>query len=533
MKPEERNQLIDELLDGVIADVDFVRIEAEMHLNPEAREAYYERLELATLFEISAESRKDFEENEQRVIEFRTSSPDGRNNWWAAAAAIGIGLLVGAVGWLSDPSGNEIADKSESVASGFAVVGEVANAVWDDGIKLDRGDLIPAGQLNLASGTVQLDLFSGVTVVIEGEAEFEVLSSMEMAVDLGKVQARVPEPAQGFRIHTAGGEVVDLGTEFALDVTREYTDISVINGKVEWYSPMEPMDTLTGGESVRHTIGEGSTRVAFEPESHTLVGDRVQELSSQRFTKEDRWLAHSEELARDGRLLAYFPMTRSGHWQRVLRDETPDGRDGAIVAAQRAPSRWGGGDLNALDFGSTGSRVRVNVPGEHEAVTFYCWVQIHSLDRWYNSLFLTDGHELYDPHWQIMDDGRLFFSVKAQDADKKAGKLDKHIAYSPVIWTPKKAGQWMQLAAVYNTEDWTITHYVNGEPVSIDHIENESLRAPIVNIGAASIGNWSDPSRDEPEFAVRNLNGSIDEFAIFSEALTASEIKELYETGKP
>jgi hypothetical protein len=95
------------------------------------------------------------------------------------------------------------------------------------------------------------------------------------------------------------------------------------------------------------------------------------------------------------------------------------------------------------------------------------------------------------------------------------------------------AGQWIQLAAVYNTDDWTITHYVNGEPVSIDRIEDESLRSPVVSIGAASIGNWSIPSRDDPEFAVRNLNGSIDEFAIFSEALAASEIKELYETGRP
>ena len=220
MKPEERNQLIDELLDGVIDDVDFVRLEAEMHLNPEAREAYYKRLELATLREIDAESLKELEEKEQKVVEFRTPLPASRNNWWAAAAAIGIGVLVGAVGWLSDPTSNEVADKSESVASGFAVVGEVVDAIWNDGIRLDRGDLVPAGQLKLASGTIQLDLFSGVTVVIEGEAEFEVLSSMEMAVDLGKVQARVPEPAQGFRIHTAGGEVVDLGTEFALDVTR-------------------------------------------------------------------------------------------------------------------------------------------------------------------------------------------------------------------------------------------------------------------------------------------------------------------------
>ncbi|MEM9280234.1 MAG: LamG-like jellyroll fold domain-containing protein [Verrucomicrobiota bacterium] len=524
MKPEERNQLIDELLDGVIAESDFVRLEAEMHVNSEAREAYYERLELSTLLAIDAEESGD-DLKKDKIVEFPVSPLAG---WWAAAAAVAIGALVGMIGWVSAPGSNEVADRSESVAHGFAVVGEIGDAVWADGHTLRRGDLVPQGRLKLASGTVQLDLFSGVTLLIEGEAEFEVLSAMEMAMQLGKLQARVPEPAQGFRIHTAGGEVVDLGTEFAIDVTPEHADIAVLDGEVEWYSPTEPMEKVVGGESIRHTIGGDSARMNFDATAMATVGDRLQELSTQRLSKEERWLAHREELASDPRLLAYYPMTQPGHWERTLQDASPMGRDGAIVAAQRAPSRWGG-DLNALDFGSTGSRVRVNIPGDHTSITFYCWVQINSLDRWYNSLFLTDGHDLHDPHWQIMDDGRLFFSVRAVN---EKGKTDKHIAYSPVIWTPKQAGQWMQLAAVYDTESWTITHYVNGERVSVDEIE-ERLRSPIVHIGSASIGNWSNPLRDEPEFAVRNLNGSIDEFAVFSAALTPAEIQNLYEIGKP
>ena len=61
----------------------------------------------------------------------------------------------------------------------------------------------------------------------------------------------------------------------------------------------------------------------------------------------------------------------------------------------------------------------------------------------------------------------------------------------------------------------------------------ENMRVDTVRIGAASIGNWSEPMREDPHFAVRNLNGAIDEFAIFSGALSAEEIRELYEIGKP
>ena len=66
-----------------------------------------------------------------------------------------------------------------------------------------------------------------------------------------------------------------------------------------------------------------------------------------------------------------------------------------------------------MDFSATGSRVKVNVAQELTSLTFMAWVKIDSLDRWHNSLFLTDGHELNEPHWQIMDDGRLFFSREA------------------------------------------------------------------------------------------------------------------------
>ena len=41
------------------------------------------------------------------------------------------------------------------------------------------------------------------------------------------------------------------------------------------------------------------------------------------------------------------------------------------------------------------------------------------------------------------------------------------------------------------------------------------------------------PTMPDARFAIRNLNGSIDEFAILSVALTADEIKEMYQYGSP
>ena len=74
--------------------------------------------------------------------------------------------------------------------------------------------------------------------------------------------------------------------------------------------------------------------------------------------------------------------------------------------------------------------------------------------------------------------------------------------------------------------------YANGKQIGnqeiIDKFHIDTLR-----IGAAEIGNWGQPFRKTPWFSVRNLNGTIDELAIFNAALTSEEITDLHENGKP
>ncbi len=252
--------------------------------------------------------------------------------------------------------------------------------------------------------------------------------------------------------------------------------------------------------------------------------------------RHEEWDRYGANLRRDPRLTAYYRMgAADGSSRRLPNEAAAGGRavtEGAIVAAARAADRWGiaGG---ALDFSPTGSRVRVTVPGEYRSLTLLCWVKINSLDRWYNSLFLTDGHELHEPHWQIMDDGRLFFSVKKNDSwDPKKSEKDKHVFYSPKFWDTSLSGRWQMVATVYDVDARKVTHFVDGRPISEESVPPEYL-VETVTIGAASLGNWGLPERDEARFAVRNLNGCMDEFALFSAALTPAEILDIYEHGRP
>ncbi len=525
MTLNERDQFIDDLIEGSISEADFLKLEAEMRVSAEARQAYYARLKLTDSLRL--ESSHLLEEDGGKTV----SIWSGAFRVLAGIAAILVVVFLGAYGLRNSFEGgtNDIATE-EPIATGYAVLAEHSEAIWVNQPNLDRGDLVPQGPLQMKSGLARLELFSGVTIIIEGKAEFEINSPMEMSVLHGKIRALVPTAAHGFKVLTNSGDVVDLGTEFALDVTPDHADMHVLEGEIEWHPNAKQKQLLSDGQSLRWTTTGNPESVAFEPNQFPGLADFERKFVSQRLQRRQSWSDSAAALGTDPRMVAYYPMNQSNEWGRQLLDESSSGLDGTVVSARQDADRWGQSG-SALNFSPAGSRVRVSIPGEHRSMTFYCWARIDSLDRMYNSLFLTDGHELNEPHWQIMSDGRLFFSVKRRDAVTGSGK-DKHIAYSPSFWDPSQSGKWFQIATVYNVDEQTTTHFVNGEAISQDRIPDEYI-VDTVRIGAASIGNWNEPTRGDPNFALRNLNGAIDEFAIFSDALSANEIAALYEKGRP
>ena len=296
------------------------------------------------------------------------------------------------------------------------------------------------------------------------------------------------------------------------------------------------MRRMEKGEAGRWSANGKVVDLPANAKSFVGPSELQTQLEAARQARREAWQQSSDALRRDPRLVAFYQMGTIEDGSRRLLNRAAAGTsnvgEGAIVAAARSSNRWGQTD-GALDFSPTGSRVRVTIPGEYRSLTLICWVKIHSLDRWYNSLFLTDGHDLHEPHWQIMDDGRLFFSVKKRDVfDRAKGVYDKHIYYSRPFWNTSLSGRWLMIATVYDVDARMVTHYLNGEPLGRESIPEEYL-VEQVSIGNASIGNWGDPIRADPHFAVRNLNGSMDEFALFKAALSSEEIKELYDHGKP
>ena len=240
MTPAERHQLIDALLEGEITEADFVRLEAELSVDPAARREYYERVGLTLLLENEATGTPRAGDSQKPAP---ADAGTSRRRWrlaFVGMSGLAAALLV-ALAWQAAharrwcrPIVVDQDPRVEKLASGFAVVSGQADAVWVDGRPRADGSLIPPGELHLRSGVVQLELFSGVVLVVEGDAQLTIHSPMEVVVSRGKVRARVPEPAHGFRLRTTAGEVVDLGTEFAVNATESEAEVHVLSGEIEW-----------------------------------------------------------------------------------------------------------------------------------------------------------------------------------------------------------------------------------------------------------------------------------------------------------
>jgi Concanavalin A-like lectin/glucanases superfamily/FecR protein len=413
-----------------------------------------------------------------------------------------------------------------------AVLTRVVDSRWAEapGIPTEEGSALPACRLRLASGLVQIEFVSGVSVIIEGPCDFELLSPVRAICHRGKVRAHVPPQARGFTIAAPGLDAVDLGTEFAVRVGEGgQGEVHVMEGAVDLHgtgdrAATRKITTLTTGRGV-HFGPDGALReIAAAPADFV---DRSTVLAREEIHHRDRhrlWLAHSQALRADPDMVLYYTFEERSTWQRTLRNvarSTGPSLDGAVVGCLWSQGRWPGKD--ALEFKRTSDRVRIDVPGEFAELTLAAWVRIEGLNTWLSSLMLTDDWEPRSAHWQINAKGEIILGVlMSEDRGSDSGHR------SPPVLGPGDLGRWVHLATVYDSRRNLIVHYLDGRAIS-----HGSLPDPIpLRIGHADIGNWNVSRAYFPD-KIRSLNGRIDEFAILRRALSEEEILRMYELGKP
>ncbi len=472
--------------------------------------------------------------------------PSLRSLGWAAAAiAASIAIMVSVVSHRRAEDQHrmvaqaterrdqelEMSDDFNRLSAGsVAVLAGVADAVGPDVASLTVGSPVSSGRFVLESGLVQLEFLSGANVVIEGPAELDLKSTKLVVCHRGKLRVRVPEQAKGFSVDTPYHRAVDLGTEFAVSVgDGDDTEVHVFQGKVELFdleqfeqqAPPSAKETLEIGAAVR-TSGKGlEHRITANSEKFVDIEKMLQILSKEGAARFSVWQQQCKHWESDPHAVVYYAFDGHKPSNRVLYNNSPSklaSLNGAIVGCRWTDGRWPG--KSALEFKGVEDRVRLNIPGEFRSITLSCWIRIDGFDRRLGSIFLTDGHNVGEPHWQFTNNGQLLLGVEA-------APLQSQEYLSGSVLKPTDLGRWMHIACVYDDEKLEVSHYVDGERVCTVPI---TKRVPL-RFGPVELGNWV--PEDLKNDRIRNLNGRVDEFLLLDRSMTDDEIRDLYVAGRP
>jgi Concanavalin A-like lectin/glucanases superfamily len=166
------------------------------------------------------------------------------------AAAVTLGLsLRGRLG--GGPSSDRRPVPSADLAAGpamgasgllwkgvepLAVVVQTDDARWEqaEGPTPVRGHTVGPGRFRLASGTTTFAFLNGVMLTLEGPADIDLISVERVFCRRGKLRTRVPKGAEGFIVASPSSAVVDLGTEFALNLEDDgHAQVMVFEGVAE------------------------------------------------------------------------------------------------------------------------------------------------------------------------------------------------------------------------------------------------------------------------------------------------------------
>ncbi len=424
-----------------------------------------------------------------------------------------------------EPNSKVNGQKSTNEAT-VAVIRRVSDAKWPAGVAHRPGDSLASGKFVLESGRVEIELLSGVQMLIQGPAEMNLHSAMKTELALGTLRARVPKSAHGFCVALHGANVIDLGTEFGIDARKNGpAELHVFDGKVR-------VERLNG-EVLPELKQKQAIEVAYNGQWREIpfrefppiddLAKAERESAKKRFAA---WQAASARLANDPSVLVYYafepdPTNEKRLTNRAMRAQPES--DGAIVSAEWEQGRWPG--KYALEYRRPTDRVALELPGRYRTLTYSVWARFDAHPkRKYWGLFYSEPSNSGEAHWQLDENGGIVFGIRRGPAGYSS-------AISGSILTPATFGTWKHVVTTVDLDAGTVVHYTDGSLVG----RFPASGLPSVFFGHSALGNFPNQAAEAylGSEQDRTFYGRIDEFVLFNRALSPGEVQQLYEEGKP
>ena len=406
---------------------------------------------------------------------------------------------------------------------------------------------------SLTSGYVELSSADGLAVVIQGPATFTVQRPGVIALDSGKLTASVGPKAHGFTVNTPAANIVDLGTEFGVNVSPEgSTEVQTFRGTVS-LSP----SAIPGGASASPTLITAGSAKRVSPIGY--ISDipagktdfvRTAELESWKPHSAEspyrRWQAYSERLRHDADLVAYYTFDNTSSAGDRLPNLTSEGSqldgilggDDSTEAPAWATGRWP--QKGALEF-ARDTQERVEIPseiggpldfsrGDEEAqpFTICLWICGEGVQP-FSSSILAKGVG-YAEQITLENDAGTSLRTWVRDASAGDKDVDPNDANSHSPLYPA----WQHLVVTYNPNHGELRLYRNGVVIaSRNDVPHCLLKTAEPLVIGGREGDRHSPNADGSPSRFTSMVGRIDELAIYKRTLSAQEIREMYQAEKP
>jgi hypothetical protein len=162
-----------------------------------------------------------------------------------ATVIVGLGIAIASTVCVSDPAHiaihwQRVSEQQQTINEKAELVGRITGMVdckWDaSNENAVRGGGVSLGHTyTLASGLLEITYDTGAKVILQGPVSYEVESKNSGFMSIGKLTGKVEtEIAKGFAIRTPTATIIDLGTEFGVEVAKDgCTTSHVFRGKIK------------------------------------------------------------------------------------------------------------------------------------------------------------------------------------------------------------------------------------------------------------------------------------------------------------
>ena len=278
MKQERLILLINAVIRGNITEKDHRTLQQTLKADSQARQIYRDRIDLEAALHTWASESADASVK-QAVLSAKRSSRIRRQDklfGLLAAAAVVLFLVAPSI-WRTffppEPQQLIVVDDPTAVAPPgqltkyLGVIRQQEDCVWA-AAPITSAGRFPQGTYTLTTGVAELRFDSGTNVVLEAPCELAVVSADAARLFSGNVFVHVTEISDGFTLDTPESRILDLGTEYAVAIDEESTEVHVFDGSVLWIpqdDAADGEDEIEAGEAKRYQRSDPAlgTRIPF------------------------------------------------------------------------------------------------------------------------------------------------------------------------------------------------------------------------------------------------------------------------------